>query len=139
MDTADAPLKMLVIDDFVTMTRVMKTLAHRIGFEHVDVCHDGLSALDLLRSGQYGFVLCDLEMQPISGTEFARRARAELCGRPCVILLTSASRESAAKAVREGMHAFVDGFILKPFNSNDLKAKLMEIAARGLARKTSVG
>ncbi|HXD44340.1 MAG TPA: response regulator [Pseudolabrys sp.] len=130
---------MLVVDDFVTMTRVMKTLAHRIGFEHVDVCHDGASALELLRAGQYGLVLCDLEMQPVNGTEFARRARAELCGRPCIILLTTASRESATKAVRDGMHAFVDGFILKPFNSDDLKAKLMEIAARVAGGQNSVG
>ena len=139
MGPSDTPLKMLVVDDFVTMTRVMKTLAHRIGFEHVDVCHDGASALELLRAGQYGLVLCDLEMQPVSGTEFARRARAELCGRPCVILLTTASRESATKAVRDGMHAFVDGFILKPFNSDDLKAKLMEIAARVAGGQNSVG
>jgi len=139
MGPSDTPLKMLVVDDFVTMTRVMKTLAHRIGFEHVDVCHDGASALELLRAGQYGLVLCDLEMQPVNGTEFARRARAELCGRPCVILLTTASRESATKAVRDGMHAFVDGFILKPFNSDDLKAKLMEIAARVAGGQNSVG
>jgi len=139
MGPSDTPLKMLVVDDFVTMTRVMKTLAHRIGFEHVDVCHDGASALELLRAGQYGLVLCDLEMQPVNGTEFARRARAELCGRPCIILLTTASRESATKAVRDGMHAFVDGFILKPFNSDDLKAKLMEIAARVAGGQNSVG
>jgi two-component system chemotaxis response regulator CheY len=102
MDASGGSLKMLVVDDFVTMTRVMKTLAHKIGFEHVDVCHDGLSALELLRGGEYGLVLCDLEMQPISGAEFARRARRELRGRPCIILITTASRESAAKAVREG-------------------------------------
>jgi two-component system chemotaxis response regulator CheY len=96
--------RMLVIDDFVTMTRVMRTLAQRIGFEEVDVCHDGETALGMLRARDYGFVLCDLEMNPMSGVEFARRARAQPWGSRCVILLTTASRESAARAVRDGAH-----------------------------------
>jgi two-component system chemotaxis response regulator CheY len=121
---------MLVVDDFSTMTRVMKTLAQRIGFEDVDVCHDGGTALDMLRARDYGFVLCDLEMHPMSGAEFARRARGEPWGSRCVIVLTTASRESAARAVRDGMHLLVDGFILKPFNSEDLRAKLLEITDR---------
>ena len=122
--------RMLVVDDFVTMSRVMRTLAQRIGFEEVDVCHDGETALEMLRARDYGFVLCDLEMQPMSGTEFARRARAEPCGSRCVILLTTASRDSAARAVRDGIHLLIDGFILKPFNSEDLRAKLLEITDR---------
>lgn len=130
MAMSERSARMLVVDDFVTMTRVMKTLAQRIGFEEVAVCHDGETALDMLRAREYGFVLCDLEMEPMSGVEFARRARAEPSGSRCVILLTTASRESATRTVRGGTHLLIDGFILKPFNSEDLRAKLIEIAER---------
>ena len=131
--------RMLVVDDFVTMTRDMRTLAPRIGFAEVDLSHDGETALAMLRAREYRFVLCDLEMQPMSGTEFARRARAEPSGSRCVIVLTTASRDSAARAVRDGIHLLIDGFILKPFNSEDLRAKLLEIMDRRSGKDAAAG
>ena len=130
--------KMLVVDDFVTMARIMKGLAEKAGFQHVDMCHDGESALEALRAGNHGFVLCDVEMQPMSGIEFARRVRAEPNGSRCVILLTTASRERVVKLVRDGADLLVDGIILKPFRAEDLKTKLSEIAERMRGRPQSL-
>jgi two-component system chemotaxis response regulator CheY len=124
---------MLVVDDFATMARIMKTLAHRIGFRDVDICHDGETALRMLSSRAYGFVLCDIKMHPLDGVEFAHRLRAEPLGRDCVILLTTADREAAAAVASAGILHLIDGLILKPFNSQDLDAMLRDIAARRIS------
>ncbi len=124
------PPTMLVVDDFATVARVIKTLAMRAGFGRVDVCHDGESALRQLAEYEYGYVICDLEMEPMDGTEFARRARERPGGDRCVILLTTASREWATRIAREGLMSRADGLLLKPFNSLDLKAKIEEINNR---------
>lgn len=122
--------RMLVVDDFATMARIMKTLAQRIGFRDVDICHDGETALRMIRARSYGFVLCDIKMHPINGVELVHLIRAEPCGKDCMVVLTSADREAAAAAASAGTAALVDGWILKPFNSDELRAKLSEVAAR---------
>jgi len=66
-------------------------------------------------------------MDPMNGAEFARRVRIGPPVNDCPILLTTASRESAAQCVRDGVHEFVNGFILKPFKAVDLQLKLAEI------------
>ncbi len=108
--------RMLVVDDFGTMARIMKSLAEKVGFEHVDVCHDGQTALGILQARNHSCVLCDVEMQPMDGVESARRARAEPNGSKCVILLTTANRERVVRLVRGGVHLLIDGIILKPFH-----------------------
>jgi len=122
--------RMLVVDDFATMARIMKTLAERIGFRNVDMCHDGETALRMMRARRYQFVLCDIKMHPMNGVELVHLFRSEPCGKDCVVLLTSADREAAAAAISAGTAALIDGLILKPFNSEELQAKLSEIAAR---------
>lgn len=122
--------RMLVVDDFGTMASIMKRLAEKVGFEHVDVCNDGQTALGILQAGIHSCVLCDVEMQPMDGVEFARRARAEPNGSKCVILLTTANRERVARLVRDGVHLLIDGIILKPFTAEVLRTKLSEIAER---------
>lgn len=121
---------MLVVDDFATMARIMQTLAQRIGFTDVDICHDGETALRMMRARQYDVVLCDIKMHPVSGVEFAHRLRLEPDGKACVIVLTTADRDAASAVVSTGVLRLVDGLLLKPFNSEELDAKLKDIAAR---------
>ena len=123
----DPSLPVLVVDDFATMTRIMTGLLNQIGFEDVDACLNGEDALAKLAERKYGLILCDLEMAPMSGAEFARRVRLGEPANECPILLTTASRESAAQCVRDGVHELVNGFILKPFKPADLQSKLAEI------------
>ncbi|MGN6570662.1 MAG: response regulator [Pseudolabrys sp.] len=120
--------KMLVVDDFATMARIMKTLAQRIGFTDIDVCHDGASALRMLRARHHEFILCDIRMAPMDGVEFASRVRSDPASRDCVLLLTTADQERAAALLHAGILRVVDGLILKPFNSIELRAKLDDIA-----------
>ena len=123
----DVSLPVLVVDDFATMTRIMTGLLNQIGFQDVDACLSGAEALGKLAVRRYGLILCDLEMDPMNGAEFARRVRIGPPPNECPILLTTASRESAAQCVRDGVHEFVNGFILKPFKAADLQLKLAEI------------
>ena len=120
----------LVIDDFATMARIMRGIINQLGFADVDTCQSGEAALAQLNLRRYGLILCDLEMQSMSGAEFAVHARAQPYLVRCPIVLTTASRERAAQCVRDGIHDVVDGFILKPFKAEDLQIKLSEIDER---------
>jgi two-component system, chemotaxis family, chemotaxis protein CheY len=131
----DTSAPVLVVDDFATMTRIMKGIVNQLGFADVDTCQSGEAALEQLRTRRYGFILCDQEMDPMTGAEFAKRARAHPYNLRCPIIITTASRESAAQCVRDGVHEFVNGFILKPFKPADLHTKLLEIEERARSKK----
>ena len=120
----------LIVDDFATMTRIMMGIVQQLGFADIDTCQSGEAALAKLNARKYGLIICDLEMDGMSGAEFAGRARANPYAVQCPIVITTASRESAAQCVRDGVHEFVDGFILKPFKAADLQTKLTEIEER---------
>ena len=128
----------LVIDDFATMARIMKGIVSQLGFSDIDTCQSGEAALAQLNLRRYGFILCDLELESMSGAEFAIRARAQPYLVRCPIVLTTASRERAAECVREGIHDVVDGFILKPFKAEDLQIKLSDIDNRRRAKSQKV-
>ncbi len=131
----DTNQPVLVIDDFVTMTKIMKSIVNQLGFADVDTCHSGQAALAQLKLRRYGLIICDLEMEPMTGAEFAGRARTPPYLVGCPIVITTASREGAAQCVRDGVHDFVDGFILKPFKAADLQTKLLEIQERLRTRR----
>ena len=125
----------LVVDDFATMTRIMKAIVHQVGFADVDTCPSGEAALAQVKLRKYTLVICDYEMDGMNGAEFASRARGNPYAVQCPIIITTGSRESAAQCVRDGVHEFVDAFILKPFKATDLQAKLLEIEERARSKK----
>jgi two-component system chemotaxis response regulator CheY len=131
----DVSQPVLVIDDFATMGRIMKGIVGQLGFADIDTSQSGEAALELLKLRKYGLILCDLEMESMSGAEFAVRARAHPYLVRCPIVSTTASREGAAQCVRDGIHDVADGFILKPFKAEDSQTKLSEIDNRRRARK----
>lgn len=132
---SDTDRSVLVVDDFATMARIMKGIVGQLGYTDIDVCENGEAALEKLKARTYDFILSDLEMEPMTGAEFAARARARPYLVRCPIIITTASRDSAAQCVRDGLHEVVDGFILKPFMASDLRVKLLEIQNRKRARK----
>lgn len=108
----------------------MMSIIQQLGFVDVDTCQSGEAALTKVGTRKYGLIICDLEMDGMTGAEFAGRARSSPYSVQCPIIITTANRESAAQCVRDGVHEFVDGFILKPFKAADLQAKLAEIDER---------
>jgi CheY-like chemotaxis protein len=131
----DVTQPVLIVDDFATMTRIMKAIVNQLGFADVDMCQSGADALGQLKLRKYGLIVCDLEMEGMSGAEFATRARAHPYAVSCPIIIATASREMAAQCVRDGLHEVVDAFILKPFKAADLHSKLSEIEEKLRAKR----
>jgi two-component system chemotaxis response regulator CheY len=129
----------LIIDDFATMTRILKSIVNALGYSDVDCCQSGDDGLSQLTRRAYGLIICDLEMSPMTGAEFATKARARPYMVNCPIIITSASRGAAAQFVRDGVHEFVDAFIFKPFTAADLKAKISEISENRRAMQRRLG
>ena len=92
----DVSQPVLVIDDFATMTRIMKGIVAQLGFADIDTAQSGEAGLEQLKLRKYGLIICDLEMESMSGAEFASKARTQPYAVRCPIVLTTASRERAA-------------------------------------------
>ena len=94
----DTSLPVLVVDDSPTMTTIISNLVRKVGFTEVDIAHDGGSALDHLRQKQYGLVLSDWEMQPMSGEELFKEMRQDrkIGNIPIILITATAGSLSAA-------------------------------------------
>jgi two-component system, chemotaxis family, chemotaxis protein CheY len=114
-------MKFLVVDDSVTMRRIMINALERIGYTNVIEACDGHEALELFDES-VGFIITDWNMPTLSGLEFARAVRARPSGQTVAILMvtTRGAREDIAAAVEAG----VNNYILKPFTPSVLKEKI---------------
>ncbi|MEW5744023.1 MAG: chemotaxis response regulator CheY [Nitrospirota bacterium] len=122
-------LKVLVVDDFPTMRRIVKNLLKQLGFEHIDEAEDGSQALTKLRSGNYGLVVSDWNMPNMEGIELLRNVRKEpepLRDVPFLMVTAEAEKEKVIEAIKAG----VDNYIVKPFTAEILKEKLEKIAEK---------
>ena len=115
-------LPVLVVDDSPTMTQIISDLVRKVGFADVDIAHDGPSALDQLRHKQYGLVLSDWEMQPMSGEEFLKEIRQDKgIGKIPIILITATTGRGASWL------AGAAAYLHKPFSESDLKTAIKRV------------
>jgi two-component system chemotaxis response regulator CheY len=114
-------MKFLVVDDSVTMRRIIINALQRIGYTDVVEAADGQDALDRLDQS-VGFIITDWNMPNMSGLEFARAVRGTLVGQslPILMVTTRGAREDIVAAVDAG----VNNYILKPFTPSVLKEKI---------------
>src|ERR1700733_9966567 len=114
-------MRFLVVDDSVTMRRIIVNSLQGIGFTDVVEACDGRQALDRFDSS-VGFIITDWNMPVMNGVEFARNLRARPDGRtvPLLMVTTRSSREDIVAAVEAG----VNNYILKPFTPQVLKEKI---------------
>ncbi|WP_199720569.1 chemotaxis response regulator CheY [Stagnimonas aquatica] len=121
-------LKILVVDDFSTMRRIVKNLLNELGFSDITEADDGKTALPLLQAGQFDFVITDWNMPGMPGIELLRHIRADerLKGIPVLMVTAEAQREQIIEAAKAG----VSGYIVKPFTGVTLKEKLDKIFER---------
>ena len=125
-------LNFLVVDDFSTMRRIIKNLLHDLGYASVTEADDGTSALPLLKSGSFDFLITDWNMPGMPGLELLKQVRADarLGKLPVLMLTAEAKREQIVEAVQAG----VSGYVIKPFSGVTLKEKIDKIlAARAAA------
>jgi two-component system, chemotaxis family, chemotaxis protein CheY len=118
----DHSLRVLVVDDFATMIRIVRNLLGHLGFQDVDDASDGHAALRKLRQRKYDLVICDWNMEPMSGYDLLQQVRADrnLSAMPFIMITAESKTDNVIAAKRAG----VSNYIVKPFNAETLKAKI---------------
>lgn len=120
-------LRFLVVDDFSTMRRIVKNLLNDLGYARVEEADDGRTALPMLRGGEFDVLITDWNMPGMPGLELLKavRADARLARLPVLMLTAEAKREQIIEAAQAG----VNGYVIKPFTAETLKAKLDKMLA----------
>ena len=121
----DKNMPILIVDDYKTMLRIIRNLLKQLGFDNVDEAMDGSSALQLLRSKSYGLVISDWNMEPMTGLQLLKEVRtdARLKHIPFVMVTAESKTENVVAAKEAG----VTNYIVKPFNAETLKQKLVAV------------
>lgn len=121
-------MKVLVVDDFSTMRRIVKNLLRDLGFTNIQEADDGSTALPMLQGGDFDFVVTDWNMPGMQGIDLLKaiRADANLSHIPVLLITAEAKKEQIIMAAQAG----VNGYIVKPFTAATLKTKLDKIFER---------
>jgi two-component system, chemotaxis family, chemotaxis protein CheY len=122
---AQRNLNFLVVDDYSTMRRIVKNLLSELGYSNVTEADDGATALPLLKSGNFDFLITDWNMPGMPGLELLKQVRADerLAKLPVLMLTAEAKREQIVEAAQAG----VNGYVIKPFTAATLKEKIDKI------------
>ena len=122
---ADLKMKILVVDDHESMRRIEKQILNDLGYPNVDMADDGTTALDMLKAGNYDFVITDWNMPEMEGIDLLKSIRADdRIGKTPVLLVTA---ESKKERIVEAAQAGVNDYVVKPFNADTLSAKISRI------------
>lgn len=118
-------LRFLIVDDFSTMRRIIRNLLKELGHTNADEAEDGQVALNMLRNGEFQFVISDINMPNVNGFELlaAVRADAALKHLPVLMVTAEARKEDIIMAAQAG----ASGYIVKPFTKATLEEKLAKI------------
>jgi len=121
----DLNMKVLVVDDFATMRRIVKNILREIGFTNISEAENGKDALKELKKDKYGLVMCDWNMPEMTGLELlnAMRADDQLKDIPFVMVTAEAQKDNIIEAVKAG----VNSYIVKPFTAQTVSEKLKKI------------
>lgn len=122
---ADKNMRILVVDDFPTMRRIVRSLLKELGFENVEEAEDGQEALTKLRAGGFEFVVSDWNMPNLDGLEMLKVIRQEppLASLPVLMVTAEAKKENIIAAAQAG----ANGYVVKPFTAATLEEKLNKI------------
>jgi two-component system chemotaxis response regulator CheY len=129
----DLKMKILVVDDFSTMRRIIKNLLKQLGFENIDEAEDGVQAYSKLKDGGYGFVVTDWNMPNMDGLDLLKKIRSDpaIKDTPMLMVTAEAEKEKVITAIQAG----VNNYIVKPFTGEVLKEKMDKIFERLAAKK----
>ena len=117
-------MKVLIVDDYGTMRRIIRDLLRQIGYDDVDEAATGREALEKLRASHYGLVISDWQMEPMTGYDLLKeiRADASLRDTPCIIVTAEAQRDNLAIAQGIGL--------IKPFDAPTLQTTIAGAVTR---------
>ena len=121
-------MKILIVDDFSTMRRIIKNLLRDLGFTNTAEADDGATALPMLQNGNFDFIVTDWNMPGMSGIELLKACRNDdrLKDIPILMVTAEAKRDQIIEAAQAG----VNGYVVKPFTAAVLKEKIDKIFER---------
>ena len=121
-------MKILVVDDFSTMRRIIRNLLRDLGFNNSVEADDGNTALPMLKSGNFDLVVTDWNMPGMQGIDLLKAMRADdrLKSIPVLMVTAEAKREQIVEAAQAG----VNGYVVKPFTAQTLKEKIDKVFER---------
>lgn len=123
----DKNMNVLIVDDYNTMLRIIKNLLKQLGFPNVDEATDGAMAFEKVQKKQYGLIISDWNMEPMTGIEFLRLVRgaegAPYQKTPFIMITAESKTENVIAAKQAG----VNNYIVKPFNAETLKQKMISV------------
>jgi len=121
----DYKMKILVVDDFSTMRRIVKNVLKQLGFDNIEEAEDGVQALAKLKSGGFGFVVSDWNMPNMDGLELLKAIRKEptLKDTPILMVTAEAEKDKVVTAIQAG----VNNYVVKPFTAEVFKEKMDRI------------
>ena len=120
-------MKILVVDDYATMRRIVRNLLTQIGFSDIEEAGDGVTALAKLRESKFGLVISDWNMEPMTGLQLLKEIRADnkLNATPFIMVTAESKTENVVAAKAAG----VSNYIVKPFNAETLRDKIEKVMA----------
>ncbi len=121
----DRSINVLIVDDYKTMLRIIRNLLKQINFNNVEEASDGSEALQKLRSGQFGLVISDWNMEPMTGLQLLQEVRSDARLKPTPFIMVTA--ESKAENIVAAKEAGVSNYIVKPFNAETLQSKIEKV------------
>ncbi len=122
---ADKILKFLVVDDFSSMRRMLRSLLRDIGHIQCEEAEDGVAALEKLHAGHFDMVITDWSMPNMTGIEMLREIRRDSALRHLPVLMVTA--EALPENIAEARNAGASGYICKPFTADALHTALAQI------------
>jgi len=124
-------MKILIVDDFSTMRRIIKNLLRDLGFNNTQEADDGITALPMLQSGKFDLLITDWNMPGMQGIDLLKAVRADENLRQLPVLMVTA--ESKREQIVEAAQAGVNGYVVKPFTAGTLEEKISRIFERAAA------
>lgn len=121
----DPNMRVLVVDDFSTMRRIIKNILRQLGFTNVVEADDGTTGWEVLNKDKIDFVISDWNMPQMTGIELLRKVRGseEFADMPFLMVTAEAQQENIIEAVQ----AKVSNYIVKPFTAETMKQKIDKI------------
>ena len=121
----DKSTNVLIVDDYKTMLRIIRNLLKQLEFDNVEEAMDGQEAWSKLRAGQFGLVISDWNMQPMTGLDLLKEVRADARLKSLPFIMVTA--ESKTENVIAAKQAGVSNYIVKPFNAETLREKIEKV------------
>jgi two-component system chemotaxis response regulator CheY len=121
----DLKMKILVVDDFSTMRRIVKNVLKQLGFENIEEAEDGVQALAKLKAGSYGFMVSDWNMPNMDGLQLLKEVRKDpqLSNLPVLMVTAEAEKTMVITAIQAG----VNNYVVKPFTAEVFKEKMDKV------------